>query len=296
MKHKYNDMVRRSGHPAPQGAYTVQERYGLWLCKDFIPVQRANEWISTRGTEYTRFHGFFNCQEFRLTANRGSVNNTPGEYLKDVEQVVRDIFDQITNSDEWRDLEWLESQAEGYRSTEREKKDFDHRIKRFKRSNTASYKGQELVEPYHESGVVGLVLKLSTADPEVFPFQILDYNTHTGIDVIVKGDWHTPIHHSRLAYVEFKYFLTTQLNHSFENLHSIVCWDTEVKDGDIVGDINGEQRRLRIVPHNVEGDYTGYFLDHPRKPHIEVYVLKDYLKERHKIEFRPRAEPETGSQ
>lgn len=290
VKQDSNPMLRRRGYQAPSGAYTVQERYGVWLCKDFIPIQRANEWISVRGTEYTRFHAFFNCQEFKLTANRGSVNNTPSELLKDIEQTVRDIFDSITNSDDWRDMEWLESQADAHRSTEREKKDFEYRIRKFNRSNIAEYQGRELVEPSHESGVFGLVVTLSAINREIFPFLMVDYNTHTGIDVIAKGDHHTPIHQSRLFYVEFKFFLTKELNHSFENLHSIVCWDTEVKHGDIVTDVNGEDRRMHIVSATKPGDYTGYFLDHPKKGlKIEVLVLKDYLRERHQIEFRPRS-------
>ena len=148
-----NPMLRRRGLTPPLGAYTVQERYGLWLCKDFIPVQRINEWITVKGSEYTRFHAFINCQELRLTANRGSVNNTPIEYLKDLEQVAKELFDTVTNSDEWRDIEWLEDQAEGHKSTEREKKDFDYRIQRLNRSNVAEYKGHELIEPTHETGM-----------------------------------------------------------------------------------------------------------------------------------------------
>jgi len=290
IKQEHNPMLRRRGYQAPAGAYTVQERYGIWLCKDHIPIQRANEWISVRGTEYTRFHAFFNCQDFKLTANRGSVNNTPSQLLKDVEQTIRDVFESITNSDDWRDMDWLISQADAHRSTEREKKDFEWRIKRFNSSNVAEYQGRELVEPSHESGVIGLVVALSAIDGNIFPFVILDYNTHTGIDVIAKGDQHTPIQQSRLYYVEFKFFLTKQLNHSFEKLHSIVCWDTEVKDGDIVTDINAEDRRMHIVPKSKEGDYTVYLLDHPKKTYkIEVLVLKDYLKDRYAIEFRPRS-------
>ncbi len=289
LKQKENPMLRRAGYQAPTGAYTVQERYGLWLCKDFIPVQRANEWISTKGSEYTRFHAFLNCQEFRLTANRGSVNNTPTEYMKDVEHVVRELFDNITDSDEWRDMAWLESQAEGFRNTEREKRDFDYRIKKLNKSNIAIFRGRELVAPTHETGVFALALQLSGLEPTVFPFCIVDYNTHTGIDVIVKGDQTTPIHQSRLCYVEFKYFLTKSLNHSFTNLHSIVCWDTEVKHGDVVTDINDNERRMHITPPCEPGDYTAYFLDSPKKGlKIEVFVLKDYLKERYEIEFRPR--------
>jgi len=43
VKQDCNPMLRRQGYIAPDGSYTVQERYGLWLCKDFIPIQRANE-------------------------------------------------------------------------------------------------------------------------------------------------------------------------------------------------------------------------------------------------------------
>jgi hypothetical protein len=289
-----NPMLRRQGYQAPLGAYTVQERYGLWVCKDFIPVQRMNEWITIKGSEYTRFHAFINCQELRLTANRGSVNNTPIEYLKDLEEVAKDLFDAVTNSDEWRDIEWLEEQAQGHKSTEREKKDFDYRIQRLNRSNVAEYKGHELIEPSHETGVFALALTLSTIDSTLFPFQVVDYNTHVGIDVIVKGDHRTPIYQSKLYYVEFKYFLTKELNHSFENLHSIVCWDTDVKTGDIVTDLNQQARRMHISPPERAGDYTAYFLDAPKKGlKIEVFVLKDYLKERCGIEFRPRADSET---
>lgn len=38
VKYDYNRMIRRKGYMAPEGAYTIQERYGLWLCKDFIPI------------------------------------------------------------------------------------------------------------------------------------------------------------------------------------------------------------------------------------------------------------------
>jgi hypothetical protein len=68
-----------------------------------------------------------------------------------------------------------------------------------------------------------------------------------------------------------------------------VCWDTDLKHGDIVKDINNEERKLCVVAPLDGADYTRYFLDNPRKAHrIEVFVLKDYLPQKLKIEFRPR--------
>jgi hypothetical protein len=107
---------------------------------------------------------------------------------------------------------------------------------------------------------------------------------------VVKGDRTTPIHQSRLFYVELKYYLTPSFNHSFQNLHSIVCWDTELKHEDIATDVNREERKMTIASPAGPGDYTRYYLDHPRSAHrIEVYVLKDYLSEKLGLQFRPRA-------
>ena len=295
VKQGYNPMIRRQGYQAPEGSYTVQERYGIWLCKDYIPIQQVNEWISVKGSEYTRLHAFVNCQELRLTANRGSINNTPSEILADLRTVVEDIYTSLTASQDWIDMDWLVDEAEGFRNTEREKNDFANRIQRFNRANIAQYSGHEIVEPGHETGVFGLTLKLITIQPTIFPFQILDYNTHTGIDLIAKGDHSTPLAKSRLYYVELKYILGKEpLNHSFENLSAIVCWDTKLKHGDIITDLNGEQRRMQIQAPSHDTDYTTYLLDAPKKAvKIEVFVLRDYLKERFGIEFRPRTSAAT---
>jgi hypothetical protein len=289
IKYASNPMLRRPGYNAPEGAYTIQDRYGLWLCKDFIPVQRKNEWITTKGSEFTKLHAFFNCQALKLTANRGSVENTPAEILQDVELVVRTAYQSITEGDEWLQLNYLEEEAEGYNTVEKEKKNFSFRVDKANKSNIATYKDIVLVEPKRESGVQSLVVQLMTVEPELFPFAVVDYDTHEGIDVIVKTNDAVAVQGSRLYYVEFKYLISTVFNHSFENLHSIVCWDTELKHGDIVKDINREERKLSIVAPQDAADYTRYFLDNPRKAHrIEVFVLKDYLPQKLKLEFRPR--------
>jgi len=287
VKLSYNPMLRRKGYS--RGMYKVQDRYGLWLCKDFIPIQSANDWFGSRGTEYIKFHAYLNCQNLRLTANRGSVNNTPAEVLDDLKNEVQAIYEQIVSSEDWRHIEWLESEASAHHSTEREKKDFEDRKKRLNESTIAKFEKHILTEPKHESAVFGLVIKLATIDEAIFPFEILDYNTHQGYDLLVKGDHSTPIHQSRLFYVELKWILSDQLNHSFENLKAIIAWRTGVKHGGTIKDINGEERTLQIVPPDKAGDTTSYFLDHPKKGlKIQVFVLEEYLREKHNIEFRSR--------
>lgn len=291
VKHRYNDMIRRPGYAAPEGAYTVQDRYGLWVCKDFIPIQRKNEWLSFKGYEYTKFHAFINCQDLRLTANRGSVDNTPTKILSDLQEEIKKIYDSIAASDDYRQLEWLEDEAEAYRTTEKEKNDFKWRVQKANKLNIAKYKHLTLIQPERESGVYTIVIQLMTLEPNLFGFHIIDYDTHSGIDVIVKSDKNKPINQSKLFYIEFKYILKDNFNHSFENLYNIFCWDTDIKHDEIIKDVNGEERKLQIVSPENEKEYTRYFLDNPRKAHkIEVIVLKDYLRETLKIDFRPRTE------
>jgi len=298
IKREYNPMLRRPGYTAPEEAYTVRERYGLWLCKDYIPIGQKNEWIVTKGTEYVKFHAFFNFQEFRLTANRGSVENTPSEIMKDVETVVKKIYTEITESDDWDSLEWLEQEAFGEVTKEKEKKDYEKRIKRGKNVRVAEYQGHTLVEPvkenkyYSEQGVYSLFLTLKVLKPDLFPFEIVDYDTHFGIDIIAREPSNLSLDKSHLYYIEFKGKLTSTLNHSFKYLKNIVCWDTDILDEGIITDVSGKERTMKIIsasdPNNSD-KYTKYFLDDPASPkRIEVFVLKDYLKEKLGIDFRPR--------
>lgn len=290
VKYGYNPMIRRPGYSAPEGAYTIQERYGLWVCKDYMPIQRKNEWITFKGSEYTKFHAFVNCQDLRLTANRGSIDNTPSEILHDLKDEVRKIYDNIVKSDEWTSMEWLEEEAHAYQTTEKEKKNFEWRISKINRANIVEHKGLTLVEPERESGVFSIFMMLSQMDESLFPFHVIDYDTHDGIDVIAKGDKNTPIASAKLFYVEFKRTLSTGFNHSFQNLHSVMCWDTDIKHDDILKDINNEERKMQIISPDSEKDYTHYFLDNPKKAHkIEVFCLKSYLREKLGLSFNPRS-------
>jgi hypothetical protein len=289
IKYDSNPMIRRPGYQAPNGSYQIQERYGLWLCKDFIPIQRKNEWISSKGSEFTRFHAFFNCQDFKLTANRGSIENTPSEILDDIQFEIKKIYDEIINGSDWTSLTWLEGEAEGYQTVEKEKSQYKYRIEKVNRTNIANYKGCTLVEPDRESGVYALTIQLALLEPDLFPFKIVDYETHEGIDVIAKGDKSTPITSAKLFYIEFKKNLENSFNHSFANLHSVVCWDTNIKHDEQVSDVSGEKRKMYIIQPESPKGCTKFYLDNPREAHkIEVYVLKEYLKQKLGISFISR--------
>lgn len=290
VKQSYNNMIKRSGYTAPKGSYTVQERYGIWLCKDYMPIQRKNEWITKKGTEYTRFHAFVNCQELRLTANRGSIDNTPSEVIQDLKAAVEKMYETIVSSSEWFDIDYLESEADAYNTIDKEEKDYIKRIALVNKAKIAEYKGCHLIEPQKEQGVFSLYMQVSQLEPELFPFTIIDYDTHSGIDVIVKErNVKLPLKQDTLYYVEFKNILEKNFNHSFQHLHNIICWETKLINGDEVEDIAKKKRVMKIVPPENGNDYTRYYLESARENYkIEVFVLKEYLKQKLGIDFRTR--------
>lgn len=296
-KRSYNKMLRwPSRRDIPKGAYPARDRYGLWLCKDFIPIENKSEWLNIKGTEFVRFHAFFNLQEFSLTANRGSVANTSPVVMKDVALAVGNIYSEIQNDDDYQLLDEIEDEVVATKTKEQEKRDFEKRVKRSEHTKVAEYKGHVFFEPVRdgkfpsEQAVFTLFVQLKLVDPDLFPFEIIDYDTHRGIDVIGRAPTEHTVSNTRLYYIEFKGMFEAKLNHSFKYLESIVCWDTDLQHGSQVEDLARAKRTLKIAPATDEpGSYTKYFLDSDREDKkIEVFVLRHYLPERGNIVFRPR--------
>lgn len=286
-KQKYNPMIRRSGYKAPLGAYKVQERYGIWLCKDFIPVQEKNQWITKKGSEYTKFHAFFNCQDLKLTANRGSIENTSSDVLEAIEQRISSIYQDIIESNYWSDLEYLEHHSQAFLSEKKEEKNYEMRKKHILQNKVAIYNDLILREPRQEHGVFSLYHTLDILNPNLFPFEIVDYDTHAGIDVLarLKKD-SVSLERDALFFIEFKNILKNSFNHSFRRLYGIVCYKTELKNNDIVNDVFNNQRIFKCVPKDARNSYTQYFLEDERSSHkIEVIVLEEYIYERLNLKF-----------
>jgi len=294
----YNTMIRRPGRPTREGMYSVEDRYGLWACRDYIPIQRMNDWIAVGKLVWTKYHAFVNCQDFHLTANRGDVGNTPHDLLTAIGETVEEWFTTQVQGDRVykRYSEELEREK-FYRRPRKEaeelrkRKGYARSKKVFQTSNEALLvpKEIELIEPRQEAGVFGLFCTLYALNPDLFNLHIVDYDTHKGYDALALVDLPTSLNGQQYRFVEFKRELEKEFDHSFDRLAAVVCWDCNLGDGDSVTDIKASTRTLKITKPGPSTEYTKYMLVSDIEPHnIEVYVLKDYLKERLGIEFRPR--------
>ena len=290
-KREYNKMIHEKWQVWKLGEYDVGWRYGLWLCKDYIPIQRKNEWVAVK-SEWTKYHSFVNCQDFRLTANRGDLENTPPDLLRAVEETVKDLFqNKISQSKEFQKYreELLTEQVE--RTAQQEESDFNRRRREALSKNAAEIDGITFLEPRQEGGVLSLFLQLKTIRPELFDFKVIDYDTSMGYDLLVTKDTALDLNQASMKFVEMKYELKRNFNHSFGKLAAIICWDTKLANDEEVCDIVGEKRGMKITSEDYSGpgSYKKYMLVSNTSPHnIEVFVLKDYLKDKLSLDFRPR--------
>lgn len=295
VKRDYNPMIRERSR-ADTGRYRVSDRYGIWLCKDYIPVIRVNEWISGFGSGSNAFvllHGFINCQSLKLTANRGTIANTDPKILEELQNAVQSYIGHIDNELNNYGLYTLRGWQQESLTLQQEKTDFNRRIKKIKNKKIARIGNIILVEPNNESELFGLLISVYSIHPEIFDFQPVDYDTTRGIDIIAKNKTNNFILDGEHSYIELKYFLQNKkFNHSFNHLRWIVCWDFDKSISTGIELTGIEDNDIRKLKSDFDDNKkTLYFLDSPKKhKKIQVIRLKEYLKQHLKIEFEPQVE------
>ncbi|WP_437725905.1 ATP-binding protein [Sorangium sp. So ce861] len=295
-----------------QGAlYREEDRYGLWLCKDFIPVEKRFEWLSDEDCptimdiDPGRALVLVNCQDFSLTANRGSVGNSPAELLEAIKRATYRFLEEKISEDTD-----LKSFADEYREEifsrlrEKDKKALQRRVERYNKKHWCTIKlpnGREhgFFEPQREITLFGLVSELHSLAPEVLDLHILDYDDHKGIDLLVRrnGDPSDLLDRTKVAYTELKYELTRTLNHPFDNLYAILCWDSMLSENDIVTDPT--ERSFTYKEIKDEDGVTHSRLvpppDSPLSHNVRVIVLSRYLQEKFELQLKSNPKQITAS-
>ena len=291
-KRDHNIMLKRVGRPEKKpypyesARYTVSDRYGIYVRKDYIPIERKNERFADR-SEWTKWHAFINCQTFHLTANRSSVENTPADLLQSIYKSAEDyIVQYVLESDEYEEFARRIALEEGRRKAEREVKDVVRRYKAYQTKTrfqvSSDGKTLDFLEPRTEQGVLWLVGQLVGLWPERFQWlKVVDLDSHFGYDLLVLRKHHLT-GAEEPGFVELKYNLrdSADFNHSFDYLSSIVCWGTGLHADEELKDIREHVRVFKIATPTNDRPFTKYFLNNPGGGlNIEVVVLRKYLEE-----------------
>lgn len=286
----YNPLLKKRKNQK-KGSYKVSDRYGIYLCKDYVPVQRVNEWISGFGTgsnSYVMLHGFINCQKLKLTANRGSVANTNlqivNELKKDLEEILKEIDVDLYKNN----ISTLKKWQQEAKTVEVEKVAFQKRKELIQTKRYFEIDGRTFLEPRNEAELYGLFMSIYTLYPDKFSFEPLDYDESIGIDLVARNKSDNKIADCEYWYVELKYLLgSREFNHSFRNIRVIVCWEfsNNLKDGSKIASTAGDnERQFRI---GMSQGKKVYHLDSDDSSiRIQVIPLKEFIVEELKIEIK----------
>lgn len=291
-KRNYNNMIRMRKSNT-NGTYKVSDRYGLWLCKDYIPIQRVNEWITSFGTgsnSYGLLHGFINCQKLKLTANRGSIANTNAQIISELKEAVQEKVNEINIDLYKHDVMTLRKWKEEEKTKSFENAAFEKRKELAMKKAYFLINGRTFLVPRNEAELYGIFISLYTLYPNDFEFEPLDYDESAGIDLLARNKSENRIADCEFWYVELKYQLgATEFNHSFSNIRYIVCWElsSKMKDGTLLKtSVEDEGRVLHIIPGNTD-EPRKYYLDSDNSLiKIKVICLKDYVVYRLGLQLR----------
>ena len=230
-----------------------------------------------------------------LIANRGSVGNSPQSLLTAVQHGLFKILEDV--QDDPQVARFLNEYQEDLfgRMREKDKKALQRRIDRYnhKQRFTVTLPGgktYEFWEPQREITLFGLLSELQLLAPGLLGFEILDYDDHHGIDLLVRRNGTGELlDKQKVAYVELKYELGAQVNHAFDHLFGIVCWDTFLTPNSPVVDAAGHQftyqesKDAQNVTHAHLVPPPGGPLNH----NVRVVVLKRLLSEAYGLAGRP---------
>lgn len=292
VKRGYNPMIRQRMRK-DTGRYTVTERYGLWVCKDYIPITKVNDWVSGFGlgaSSMTLIHGFVNCQSLRLTANRGTYANTSQQIIEELKEKIQEIFNDLDVFLRKKGIYQLKEWQDETRTIQQENEDFKARVKSINNRRVARVGDRVFLEPANETEMLGFFSSIYSTFPGQFDFEMLDYNSTRGIDSIARNKTGNDVRDSEFWYVELKHILKPSFNHGFQHLRLIVCWDFDrnIRDGTEFVGVENESRTL-VVSAAEDGEPL-YFLDNRRGANkVQIIRLKEFLARRKGIIFELEA-------
>jgi hypothetical protein len=245
-KRRYDVLLTKRGKPRTDITHTDSERYGIWACKGGIPVQKVDEWLEGGRGTYSFMQAFIDCDDFKLTANRGSIENSDIEKIEIVKKEINKIFSSKKLKDAIEERSEIEKMESQLTSIEEDGKQLDERFKVSKKKKEIILpNGIILKEPtkrksgYSESETLILFVNLMAIYPKLFTFRLHDYDTTKGIDCVIE-------HQNAPKYIEIKGTMHKKINHPFRHIYKFLCYDIDFNDNDIIIDIEDIKTQLNV--------------------------------------------------
>ncbi len=259
---------------------------GLWLCKDFIKIERRNNILEAvfGGQYYYRsFLILANCQNFDLTANRNDIRTDQEEYDLAI-NAIKEHCRKIWESSEVQGYFECGKDEQNEKDTERRKKEEAARRERAdtnRKTRLNRYNGRPdlkaknvlgapLKEPQSEAETALLLQAMISNKHPAIDFVIGDYSTAYGVDLVVEQD-DKGIRTLRWAELVSSLDKLFQWAHPPEGFHIVICYQLG-KTAERQTFTDGTVCQL------VKTSDRGRYLLVVGASSMQVYVLKELLE------------------
>lgn len=258
---------------------------GLWLCKDFVRIERYNiliERVFGGQYYYRNLLVFANCPQFDLTANRNNIRNDQEEFYLAIGGIESFLKNLWTHPDT---VAYFEAKKREDRAIERDRqkeKDAERKeeIKLGLERRLNEYKGRAdldaprvrdapIKEPRSEAETALLLQAMISSGHPGIDFRVGEYKTSQGTDLVVQQNSKGI---ASLAWAEVVVTLENLFawQHPPEGIHKVICWSLgKVKETQAFA--GGKQAKL------INRGAGRYHLD-MEADSIEVYVLGEILQ------------------
>lgn len=242
-----------------------KSRFGVILCKDFIPVENRKDYLLD-DANYNHYHILINSQNFELNADRSKISNMDCEETKWIiataERIVKEEICKVAKE------EYFKIKDEEEREIARMKKLIEIRKRISKYTQRKSLKLSSLPamkEPTNESQVIVLMASLMALN-KIEEYSIGEYSSFSATDILMEDRSGNIL----LAEVEFKLSNLFLHNHPLESLDIVVCWEVDM--------VSNEMKYLYDEAVVLKKDNEGYYLSHGINRTIRIIELQEVVE------------------
>ena len=253
------------------------EQTGLWLCKDYILIERYNDLIeAVAGGEYwyRSFLVFANCQQFDLTANRNEIQADEAWEL--ATEGIKKLFTKVWTDPFTKGFFEAKKKEDEEQGIKKKQEEMQKRFEAYNQRPALTVKtpvpGLLPKAPRNEAETTLVLQALISANNKAIDFKLAEYDAHQGTDALIEvADKGIP----HLAWMEVVKSLANLFawDHDFARIHKVVCWNIgKVKAQYPVRDGGTVKYRLEGGKHSLVWQKAS-----GEQEIIPVYVLSEIL-------------------
>lgn len=209
-----------------------KSRFGLYLCKDFIPCVKMDELLDT--DDYYHYHIVANSQNFKLTSDRNNISNIDDIKVKwvidQITQVINKEIKPIAN----REYFMMKKKEEEQKKLNEKCSKTKRNIKQVVKSPRIGIEGLGMAKVPKNELETALLFASILSNLEYKQYIpmikcILSYSDKTSTDMVCLNNEGENI----LVEIELKLKNFLNHNHPIETVDYIVCWRVDLEENRI---------------------------------------------------------------